>query len=103
MNWTREQYIPEGNNRPECSHSEYYGQFVDEAVIDRVIDHFTKEVILASNHKVHFNDIPLEHWDELGLSIETMKKVEINGEYLTLSTMVCINKEAARQFVEANQ
>jgi len=88
---TRKQYM---NN--ECSHAEYYGQFVDSSVIARVTSRISKKAIMASTDP-HMNDIPLKEWDAIPVSSHIADKLKECGDYLTLSGSVCINKAAARQ------
>ena len=45
---------------------QYYGQFVTPYVTEVVRTYIGEDIIRASKD-VHFNDIPLELWDKLGL------------------------------------
>ena len=89
---TRKQYLDR-----ECTHREYYGQFVTKGVSDALggLD------ILKSND-VHFNDIPLKRWDMRApfIKLHVGRQLRDAGDYFTLSGAVCILKEAARQIVE---
>ena len=90
--FSRQQYMGK-----ECSHSEYYGQFITSAARLIVINTIGRERILASDDP-HFNDIPLRLWDRLSFPIKNMKEA---GDYLTLAGGVCIAKEVARQYKES--
>tara|TARA_R110000772_G_scaffold266658_1_gene389377 strand:+ start:1288 stop:1557 length:270 start_codon:yes stop_codon:yes gene_type:complete len=79
----------------ECSHREYFAQFVSASLPESIADSIGKDRLLKSNDE-HLNDIPLKCWDRL------------HGYFAgranwSLSDSVCSAKEAARQWIEANQ
>ncbi len=79
MTYTRKQYLNQ-----ECTHHEYYAQFVDANMIARVGDISLEE--------------PLPVWDGLPpLPHYIGDKMREAGDYPTLAGNVCIHKEAARQ------
>lgn len=98
MEYTREQYLA-----GECSHEEYYAQFVTNAVIETVRRHIGEDKIAASTDE-HFNDIPLRQWDMLAIHhTMNMKKFRALQTYgFTLCDAVCIAKQAARMIKEDN-
>lgn len=88
----------------KCSHREYYGQFVTEAIKGMVLSAFTLEELLNSNDE-HLNDLPLSRWDQLAGGMgSTLKDRALReaGDFSSLGSSVCILKEAARQIIEAN-
>lgn len=91
--FTRAQYM----NR-ECSHQEYYGQFVTLNVLRLVENHIGRDRILTSSDP-HFNDIPLYQWDKLCSPILSMVGHRIravnNQSFVWLADAVCIAKAAA--------
>lgn len=91
--FTRSQYL----NR-ECSHRQYYSQFVTPLTILYVKSCIHVDVLKASQDE-HFNDIQLERWDRIPIAYnrQAMKSC---GDYLTPAGHVCIMKEAARQILE---
>lgn len=96
--FTRAQYM----NR-ECTHRQYYGQFVTEntrALVGRVIG--LQSLRLSKDE--HFNDIPLARWDGMvnGRMIPagTDAKLRSLGDWLSMAAGVCILKEAAQQLLE---
>lgn len=95
--FTRKQYL----NR-ECSHADYYAQFVGEDIKHSVLHTIGRDKIMASSDP-HFNDIPLAFWDSIiGLvPHQIATKMRELGDYPTLAGNVCIAKEAARQIKEA--
>ena len=93
--WTRKQRLAD-----ECSHREYFAQFVDASAIASVVRHIHARKLIASTDP-HFNDIPLKVWDILPAPFGTAAKMKALGDFLTLAGQVCIHKEAARQYVEA--
>jgi hypothetical protein len=88
---TRKQYM---NN--ECTHAEYYNQFVDDSVLLRVKRMVGQTRIVESKDE-SFNDIPLRIWDSIGITSTTGDKMREAEDYPTLAGTVCINKAAARQ------
>lgn len=96
MKHTRQQYL---NN--ECTHREYYAQFVTPEYIQYVVSRIgAKELMGATDENL--NSISLKKWDMLGAPICKQKLIEA-GDGLTLAGKVCMAKEAARQFIENNK
>ena len=97
---TREQYL-----NGECSHDQYYSQFVTEKIKQIVANSIGIPVILACKDP-HFNTIPLKRWD----SLEPIIKIFVNTDKIrkaenwsdpttypwSLATSVCIAKQAAK-------
>ena len=82
----------------ECSHREYYAQFVSCDIKVAVVQIIGTEALLASVDE-NLNDIPLVKWQTIpkyGLAI-TMQEC---GDYLTQAGWVCIVKEAGQQIIE---
>ena len=92
---TRKQYI-----NKECTHREYYAQFVTEDTKRAVLYVIGKDKLLSSKDE-HLNDIGLKTWDSIGV-FGVGAKLKECGDYLTLAGAVCINKEAARQIIESD-
>ena len=79
-------------------HNEYYGQFVNSAIVDLVETEIGRDRILASNDP-DFNDIPLNLWRRLHRTILARASREIDliaGGQASLFDTVCIAKAAAR-------
>jgi len=96
IEFTRSQYL---NN--QCSHREYYGQFVTESYKSQIKSYIGLKKLLASEDK-NLNDIPLMYWDNAPLTTGVNQKMKDLGDYLTLAGKVCIAKEAAKQIIEEN-
>jgi hypothetical protein len=79
-------------------HETYYGQFVDERVTNQVVWDLSKERVCNSVDE-HFNDIPLEKWDPIGLPVPTVEAVRASGHMhaSTVSVFCSVNKAAARK------
>lgn len=77
----------------------YYGQFVDDRTISYVARAIGGDVIKASTDP-HLNDIPLKQWDRLTASLPVAGSFKDRGDYPTIAGLVCVAKEAARQFAE---
>jgi hypothetical protein len=93
---TRPQYL-----NKECSHSEYYAQFVTQSVVNLVERTFTIEVLKSAHQSdKHFNSIPLYKWDNIATFVNSGVLMKECGDFLTLSGQICILKEAARQLVQ---
>lgn len=94
--FTRKQYL---NN--ECTHSEYYSQFVTESTRDLVKRTFgIDNLISAFENDKHFNSIPLYKWDRIAGAIGSSLRMRELGDTLTQSGQICILKEAAKQIIE---
>lgn len=98
---TRGEYIEFDSRK---LHREYYGQFVTEATKNVVKEAFSVEkLIWAFGSDKNLNNIPLNEWDAInGVTRHNGKRLKEAGEVWSLSTGVCILKEAARQIVEEN-
>jgi len=99
--FTRTQYIA-----GECTHAEYYAQFVDRFIREHVKDYFGLKRLKAAYKKDQaFNSIPLKEWDAFTQfrNLDFWQDYKTFGDYLTQAGMVCIAKEAARQIVEEAQ
>ena len=103
--FTRNQYM-----KKECTHSEYYAQFVTKGMKKMVESRFTLERLKRSKDG-HFNDVTqLREWDVLNDLTRSMldkalwKSLECpyteNGYLWSMNNNICILKEAARQLVE---
>ena len=96
MKYTRQQYM----NDKECSHAEYYGQFINYNIINAVKLCIGEDKIKKSKDP-HFNDIPLNQWDNMKQTIISLcgrSIAEANGTGgISLSDTVCVAKQAAHQ------
>jgi len=95
---TRSQYMAN-----EFTHEEYYGQFVDESMV-QVVDIFLGDRIRFSLDN-HFNDISLDIWDKLIYSIpeQVVNKIYEANEFdhvevglISILDRICVLKAAAR-------
>ena len=97
--FTRGQYLA-----GECSHQEYYAQFVNQWILDCVRGRFgVKQLTEAESNDTNFNNIPLYRWDEQNIMSAVDQKLwaAANGSpYHSLSDNLCIQKIAARMIVE---
>jgi hypothetical protein len=102
---TRQQYM-----NGECSHREYFAQFVTPLITAEVLRSIGRDTIEKSIDE-HRNDIPLERWDALAGHVGYSFSQPVNrfdagplfkeaGEPISLSTIVCTLKEAAKQIKE---
>lgn len=100
--FTRKEYMDQYKAGAEgmILHRKYYAQFVSKNTIACVANFIGKDALLNSKDK-HFNDIPLAKWDRLAGMLPPMAaKIKDAGDYWTLTGLVCVAKEAARQYVE---
>lgn len=94
---TRNQYM-----NGEVTHSDYYAQFVTDALFHAVARNFTVERLVRCSDQLWFNTIPLHLWDRLEPLCKCMvsKSMLLHAhETWSSATGVCILKEAARQVV----
>lgn len=99
MKFTRKQYL-----NKECSHQDYYGQFVTEEIKEVVKRSIGLDVINRSKDPT-FNDIPLSEWDGFFTFVSFIwpqSKLTEYGEGLSLSFAVCVTKAAARMMKTKN-
>ena len=98
---TRKDYM---ENR--CTHREYYAQFVTNITKQRVLrtignkERLREHFKLESEEFFHPGKIQLKTWDKFPIISTEADKMREAGDYLTLSGVVCIAKEAAKQIVE---
>ena len=93
---TRKQYLND-----ECTHREYYAQYVNDNLISHVEYAIGKDILLASTDDL--NDIPLSAWNNVffsGIPLKISSIMRENGDFPTQAGSVCIVKEAAQQFIE---
>ena len=100
ITWTRKQYM-----RGECTHRQYYGQFLDRETSRRVLLLGDPAYLAEQMAKdEHFNGISLDLWDLLA-SIPWPRRFVYAfreaGESISLMSGVCLLKEQARQLAEA--
>ena len=81
----------------ECTHREYYSQFVTPSIIDAVKKYIGVDRINKSMNP-HLNNIRLGEWDSLVSYVHADFK--FYGDSITLSGCVCVLKEAAKQIKE---
>lgn len=94
--FTRQQRL---NN--ECTHEEYYSQFVNDTIKARVLQYISENKIKkAFESDKCLNSIPLSVWDSIALNLfDVSNKMKLVGDYLTLAGGVCIAKQAARMII----
>lgn len=102
--YTRKQYMDDSTGidaRSMEAHRKYFAQFVDERVISLVVRTIGADAIKASTDP-YMNDIPLRQWDRMHGCLTPAIPLKSVGEINSISTTVCIAKEAARQYKERN-
>ena len=92
--YTRKQYL-----NKECTHRQYYGQFVTPATKAHVLRGIGLAALKKSTDP-HFNDISLANWDNLVPHCPGSADFSNAGDYYTLAGGVCLLKEAARQILD---
>ena len=93
--FTRSQYM-----KNECTHREYYGQFVTPANKKDVLNMTTLKTLLKCKED-NLSEIPLRNWDGLSVYV-TSEQFKQAGDSYSLSFLVCVNKEAAKQIIDDN-
>lgn len=102
---TRNDYMNAINHAEQsamCTHRAYYAQFVNERTIAHVVRWIGATRLLESKDQCHFNDISLNLWDRMVLTMPHNHLYAELGDSCSLGSLVCIAKEAARQYVERN-
>lgn len=89
----------------ECTHREYYAQFVTENIKKSVANRLPKEKLVKAILKdPNLNSIPLAVWDGIGVTVNNSNINTLHreaGDWTTKVGLVCIVKEAARQIIES--
>ena len=98
--YTRNQYMADSQTDGPAAHRRYFGQFVNSATIAVVVNFIGKDVLRASTHP-HLSDIPLAKWDQLVAQLPGSGGFTKAGDYYTTANGVCLAKEAARQWLDA--
>ena|SRR6186713_10270 len=96
--YTRKDYLA-GN----CTHEEYYSQFVTDDILSLVKNTFGVGLLEESLSKdEHLNNIPLGQWDNLTGYLPRYVSAGFKnvGDYLTLAGGVCLLKTAAKIVVK---
>jgi len=96
---TRKQYLND-----ECTHDEYYSQFVTDTIKERVLNRFSiAELQVAYKEDHHFNTLTLTAFDNLAsamnLKAHVYRKLILAEDTYTFSGAVCILKQAAKMIV----
>ena len=89
--FARTEYI-EGS----IDHQRYYGQMLNTDIIGSVVRSIGVDRILDSKDE-HFNDIPLNKWDQATRTFEIVKWPE--GDTPSQAGLVCVAKAGAREFL----
>lgn len=103
MAMTRKDYLNNYSPATEAErwtlHRQYYAQFVDERTIREIVSYIGADRILASTCR-HLNDIDSREWDNAARNIHLAIRFKDVDDYPTLAGLVCVAKEAARQFID---
>jgi hypothetical protein len=92
--FTRQNYLEKN-----CTHSQYYSQFIINPEFLNYVSRFIGETNLERSISPNFNDIDLRYWEVINPPTGTHTIMKSLGDYLTLPGCVCIAKEAAKQFL----
>lgn len=99
VKFTRQQLLD-----AECTHQQYYEQFLSLISVQTVIENIGADRILESTHP-HFSDIDLSEWEQIGSWLPA--NFQAAGDTRTISGDVCLAKAAAnlyrRQFNTINR
>lgn len=95
----REEYMSAPRDQAQAAHRQYYGQFVNAATIRAIVNRIGAPRLLASTD-AHLNDIPLADWDKAAKGIPMAISFKSVNDFPTLGGLVCVAKEAARQWID---
>jgi hypothetical protein len=88
----------------ECTHREYYAQFVTPRVKRIVKDRFGIDNLVNTPDQENLNTLNLSIWDGLvpllWMDFTICSLLKSANEWRTLGSGVCILKEAAKQLIE---
>jgi hypothetical protein len=85
----------------KCTEQEFYRQFIDETVLQIVSVGIGRRAIFASRDS-QFRDIPERDWDLISPALQRHLKPKIKqaGGFISISLLVRVAKQAARQIKE---
>lgn len=85
----------------ECTHRQYFGQFVNQSIIDRVSSR-VKSWGFDNPAAALYADVKM-YWDHLPMPFGAPERMREAGDVNanTLCNAVCLNKEAYRQYLDA--
>jgi hypothetical protein len=81
-------------------HRTYYAQFVNQYTVASVVGFIGADALRKSSDQ-HLNDIPLERWDRAAMGMPMALSFKAAGDSATKAGLVCVAKEAARQWLES--
>lgn len=90
VKFTREQLL-----NAECTHQEYYEQFLSPQSVLTVVENIGASRILESRHPF-FSDIELAEWEHIGGGLPAA--FGLANDTRTISASVCLAKAAANVF-----
>lgn len=92
VKFTRQQLLD-----AECTHQQYYEQFLSPVSVQTVIENIGADRILESTHP-HFSgsDIDLSEWEQIGSWLPA--NFQAAGDTRTISGSVCLAKAAANLY-----
>lgn len=100
--FTRKDYLD-----GKCTHSEYYSQYVESTDAKDLVLTFWDEKTLFEAYKKdkYLNSLPIKDWYDLANRMIIGPKLTFSelGDMNTLSSRVCVLKEAARQIIKKYQ
>jgi len=102
--FTHAEYMAAPREAQAAAHRRFFAQGVTDGLTRLVAQIIGAEAIKASTDR-HMNDIPLIRWDRLAPSVRSaalsLNKRTGAGSQVSLSDCVCLAKEAAKQWKEA--
>jgi hypothetical protein len=98
--YTYAEYMLDNEIDAIAAHRKYFGQFVTQRTIDRVLSVIGHDQLIKSTDR-HMNDINLSLWDSIVSYLPGSGGFKKVGDYYTNSHGVCLAKEAARQYLES--
>ena len=103
--FTRRDYL-EANSAAEHGetfpiHRRYYAQFVNDRTIAFIGGLFGPKLLKSTDK--FFNDIELGRWDRVNNFLPYNRISKELEDHVSVANLVCIAKEAGRQWVEQNR
>lgn len=80
-------------------HRQYYAQMVSQYTINHVVSRIGHDVLVNAKDR-HLNDIPIQKWDRVVIGLPLAIPFKLLGDFATPAGLVCVAKEAARQYIE---
>lgn len=98
-NTVKAQFTKKAYMAGECTHEQYYAQFITDDGIAMVQRSTAFKRMIKKGSK-DTSSVEVQVWDLIGTDGEAVMLLKSLGDFWSISAAVCINKAIARQLLE---